>query len=113
MSDTRLPLRKRATRRLPGFRWRTLAWNEDTGEKHEQRFDPSDDVCFDELVIDDWFHLEQMNTRHYWLGLGKGADMLHVRIQIPAKGQIRVGIEDDGGDEPIVTYFHARTREPR
>ncbi len=96
----------RILRGKPGYRWRWLAWNRKTGEKHTQSFDQKDDVCFDELVIDDWFHLEQMNERHWWLGLGRGGDTLHIRIQIPAKGQITVGIEDEGEDTPIVSYYH-------
>jgi hypothetical protein len=26
---------------------------------------------FDELAIDSWFHLEQMDTRQWWLGIGE------------------------------------------
>ena len=89
---------------LPGHRWRWLAWHRTTGEKHEQTFEPKDGVCFDELVIDNWFHLEQMSDRVWWLGLGRGGNLLHIRIEVPVKGQIQVGIEDEG-EEGIVSYY--------
>ena len=41
------------------------------------------ELCeFDELVIDDWLHLEQMDTRSYWMSLGDA----WIWISIPAKG---------------------------
>ena len=43
---------------------------------------------FDELVLDDWLHLEQMNDRSYWMRLGDA----YVWIQIPAKGDPIVDI---------------------
>jgi uncharacterized DUF497 family protein len=97
---------------MPGHRWRSLAWNRKTGEKHAQRFNPADGVCFDELVIDDWFHLEQMNDRHWWIGLGRGGDLLHVGIQVKAKGQIEVTLTDESSaDAPIIKWFDGRRAE--
>ena len=46
------------------------------------------DSVFDELVIDDWFHLEQMDTRLWWMRVGD----YHLWVRIPAKG------------DPIVTH---------
>ena len=43
---------------------------------------------FDELVLDDWLHLEQMNARAYWMRLGDA----YVWIQIPTKGDPIVDI---------------------
>ena len=51
--------------RLPGFRWRVLV---------------QEDGAFDELVIDRWLHLEQMNDRNWFLSLGP----LYVSIQLNA-----------------------------
>lgn len=36
------------------------------------------DGCFDELVIDQWFHLEQMDTRFYSLNLGDRIFYIHI-----------------------------------
>jgi hypothetical protein len=77
--------------RLPGFRWRTLAWSPGGGDKVEQEFVPTDGVCFDELVIDDWFHLEQMSERHWWMNVGDW----HIDVSIPAKGEPRVSMWED------------------
>jgi len=54
-----------------GNRWRTLAWNRDTGEKIEQHSSDNGLEEFDELVIGNadepaWFHLEQMNDNDWW-----------------------------------------------
>ena len=64
-------------RRIPGYRWRTLAWHDD-GEKIEQEYDGTEGVCFDELVVDEWFHIEQMDTRDWWMQVGD----LHINIHI-------------------------------
>lgn len=37
---------------------------------------------FDELVIDDWFHLEQMDEKDYWMRLGQ----LTIRIHLGEAG---------------------------
>ena len=53
---------------MNGNKWRTLAWNLDTGEKIEQHSGKNTE--FDELVIGNnnsmWFHLEQMNEDEWW-----------------------------------------------
>lgn len=36
-------------------------------------------VCFDELVIDDWFHIEQMDKRFWWMAIGDLNINVHVR----------------------------------
>lgn len=48
---------------------------------------------FDELVIDDWFHLEQMDDRDWWLGVGNGDDCWHVNIRVDGKGKASVSVE--------------------
>lgn len=63
----------------PGSRWRILAW---AGERQhkldlDSRAFPS---VFDEIVIDDWFHLEQMDARTWWMAVsGVGQDGKRVR----------------------------------
>lgn len=48
----------------PGTRWRMQA------EEHGQTIELRNRGVFDELVIDDWLHLEQMSDRAWWLQLG-------------------------------------------
>lgn len=48
---------------------------------------------FDELCIDDWFHLEQMGDRDWWLGVGNGDDYWHVNVHIDREGQAHVSVE--------------------
>jgi hypothetical protein len=50
-------------------------------------------VEFDELVIDDWFHLEQIDKRVWWLGLGNGEDYWHLHVVIDGKGNATVSME--------------------
>ena len=101
---------------LPGRSWRILAHYKDSSEDiHSREYElkerrnrramieqyPSlkdyessarrvlDKTCeFDELVLDDWLHLEQMNERAYWMRLGDA----YVWIQLPAKGDPIVSI---------------------
>jgi hypothetical protein len=48
-----------------GRRWRILAYREG-GEKIELE----NEGAFDELVLDDWFHIEQKDTNLWWLRIG-------------------------------------------
>lgn len=48
---------------------------------------------FDEVVIDDWFHLEQMDDRDWWLGVGNGDDYWHINIHIDRDGHAQVNVE--------------------
>lgn len=87
----------------PGYRWRILAHHTKkrggkdpgyTGEQIDLRSDRLGDLVeFDELVIDDWFHLEQMNERHWWMGVGNGDDYWHVNVSINRAGQTQVSFE--------------------
>lgn len=95
----------------PGFRWRILAHRRD-GKRATMSTDSFDlrsgmdateygthrqilggDWEFDELVIDDWFHLEQMDTRHWWIGIGKDDDYWHVHVHVDAEGVATVRVE--------------------
>jgi hypothetical protein len=86
-----------ARRFWPGFKWRILAHkranigritiDDYRGQVAMHSSDFDEPVEFDELVIDHWFHLEQMNDRDYWIGLGTHEDgrgyeyMINVRIR--------------------------------
>ena len=91
-----------ARRKLPGYRWRTLAWDESDTEDGavKQEYDGTESVCFDELVIDDWFHLEQMHPRGWWMCVGD----LHIHIRIRPDGRHEIsgwldrGSLDTSGD---------------
>jgi hypothetical protein len=48
----------------PGSRWRMQC------EENGQKIEMANVGIFDELVVDDWIHLEQMSDRHWWLQLG-------------------------------------------
>lgn len=75
-------------RKRPGYCWRILAWDEsdpDVGTV-EQEYDGTESVRFDELVIDDWFHLEQMDERIWWMCVGD----LHINIRIRPDGRREV-----------------------
>lgn len=76
----RLDIESAPTRsRLPGMRWRVLV--------HE-------DGAFDELVIDRWLHLEQMNERNWFLQLGP----LYVSVELNADDTADVHIHRDFPD---------------
>jgi hypothetical protein len=50
----------------------------------------SDDGDLDELVIDDWFHLEQMDDGRWWIRVGK--DAIEVNL---LGGQVTVRYDKD------------------
>lgn len=75
----------------PGYRWRVLA-HEDHGPSHAMQ----DQGRFDELVVDDWLHIEQMQNRVWWMQLGAYA----VWIRLPKRGPIEITIDPGGYDCP-------------
>lgn len=100
----------------PGFNWRVLAhergkpnsrgsytggeWDVRSGVRwrtpvpgDERRVILDGNWEFDELVIDDWFHIEQMNERQWWLGVGNGDDYWHVNVTIDGRGRASVSVE--------------------
>lgn len=98
----------------PGYRWRILAhrdkgesvsivsaWTRRAADRWWKKAMPGqkrpaaereqvvrEPSCFDELVIDNWFHLEQMDSRTWWVCVAG----YHIWVRIPTKG------------EPIVTH---------
>lgn len=58
----------------PGYKWRSLiktdlnsTSRQLTHENNENHFLPT---YFDELVIDQWFHLEMIDENLYWMRVG-------------------------------------------
>ncbi len=47
-----------------GFKWRLLAHREDRSIELEN------EGLFDELVVDDWLHIEKMDRNVWWMRLG-------------------------------------------
>lgn len=85
-------------RKLPGYRWRVLGWKRkgrylkdgyatDDAEV-TLKFEPKDRVEFDELVVDDWFHIEQMDDRDWWARIGDA----YIWIHIASNGKVQVDI---------------------
>jgi hypothetical protein len=77
----------------PGSHWRTLSWTDKPGDEpeaieHSSADEPS---IFDELVIDDWFHLEQMTRRRWWMRIGD----LVVWVKVAKDGRVHVVSYDD------------------
>jgi hypothetical protein len=68
---------------VPGTRWRLLAHR--GGEPVELE----NQGVIDEVVIDDWLHLEQMDTSQWWMRLGDA----RVLITIAEDGRAHVDIE--------------------
>ena len=92
----------------PGYRWVTLAHGDD-GSTVRQKYGGTEGVCFDELVIDSWFHLEQMSDRSWWLGFGDPTcgPYLHLNIGIGKDGQVEVITvgDESGRGEPWYWEF--------
>ena len=93
--NRRLAKRSAAMRRAPGKSWRILAHG---GGRDVQigTFAGATDkarakgTVFDEVVIDDWLHLEQMDRRLWWLHIGD-RDLI-VWIRVPRKGPIALEV---------------------
>lgn len=74
-------------RRKPiGSVWRIAA-----GDNHEVTLESNGAHIFDELVIDNWFHLEQMDRDHWWMRVGDHMINVHVKPGKPPE----VIIEED------------------
>ena len=93
----------------PGSRWRILAKD---GDKH---IELENQGVFDELVIDNWFHLEQMDTNQWWMRIGDGRDenSPHIWVTIEPDGKVRVSSEWFKDEEhQLVALDHTVSFEP-
>jgi len=75
--------------RTPGMVWRIQALTR-SGEPVAL----ANAGVFDELVIDDWFHLEQMDDRTWWFAVGTGDDTRHYFVHIERDGRVRLNLSD-------------------
>ncbi len=69
----------------PGSKWRILAWAPRSTEGIS--LSSNGISVFDELCVDDWFHLEQMSTRAWCLIIGDDK----VMITIDRNGKPKMG----------------------
>lgn len=90
----------------PGLRWRLFVHRRTeplrkgyTDRSYTLRSDVFEGEWeLDELVIDHWFHIEQMNTRDWWIGLGAyedGSDYWRINVHIDGKKRVRVSMEQE------------------
>jgi len=69
----------------PGSSWRVLA------RDGERKIEAGNDGVFDELVVDQWLHLEQMDDATWWMRVGDA----RVDIKVGTDGVPQVSIERD------------------
>jgi len=80
--------------RQPGMRWRFLAHHRtpagygDPIDIRDHHYGPSQ---FDELVVDQWLHIEQMSKHWWWMDVG--GVQINVRIN-NAGNPVRVSVQD-------------------
>ena len=82
MSDTK-------DKDVPGSSWRVLA------HRGSEAIELENQGVLDEVVIDQWFHLEQMDTRRWWMRLGDA----RISINIDEDGKAHVDIERGSYEE--------------
>lgn len=73
-------------KQVPGSRWRLSAYQKGGRE----RVNLENAGVFDELVVDDWFHMEQMDTRAWWLRLGQSSVFVHIGTD----GKLKISRQD-------------------
>lgn len=74
------PETKKATSRIDS--WRILADHVDLNEQSG----------FDELCVGQWFHLERMDTRSWWMGVGDE----HFWFYVQKDGTVKIDREKRG-----------------
>lgn len=94
--------KKRRRRDPPGAHWRVLA-QDSTGARFEGS-SKEHPVVFDELVIDRWLHLEQMDTNYYWMQLGP----LHINVALKPSGDVDIRISRECADYGGVVHVEHR-----
>ena len=85
------------SRKLPGRSWRFQAFGVNGKARHPPiRLDSASydgPTEFDELVVGDWLHLEQMHHRDWWCHFGP----VSLNIKVRTDGTCDLIIEDDDG----------------
>jgi hypothetical protein len=77
--------REKTPRPVPGALWRILAKDD------SREISLENEGIFDELVIDDWFHLEQMDERRWWIRVGDA----RIDVVVDENGRVKVSVERD------------------
>lgn len=77
--------------KVAGHRWRFHAVSRDGNTDLTLHSPEGGSQCVDELVIDDWFHLEQMDDNVYWLLVGNKVLDIYVN---PKTRKLELRIED-------------------
>lgn len=74
----------------PGYHWR---FNAPSNREKSAFKDVESDgkSCFDELVVDNWLHIEQMSDRVWWMRIGSD---LNINITISDDGEPKIMIDD-------------------
>ena len=67
----------------PGAEWRVQARNEDRKIEH------TNEGVFDELVVDHWLHLEQLDDRTWWMRLGDA----RLQVFVAQDGAVTVDVQ--------------------
>ncbi|MDP1827231.1 MAG: hypothetical protein Q8L48_28415 [Archangium sp.] len=74
----------------PGSRWRILA------KDGEREVTAQNEGVFDELVVDGWLHLEQMNENTWWMRVGDA----RLDIEVGPDGRAEVSVERGAYEQP-------------
>jgi hypothetical protein len=67
---------------LPGAVWRFLAHQPDSS------LELQNEGIFDELVVDDWLHIEQMDHSQWWMRIGDA--QVFVTVQSDGKSEVNI-----------------------
>ncbi|MFA4971587.1 MAG: hypothetical protein WC683_03160 [bacterium] len=87
--NKRVAAHNRTMAARPGHHWRILAHSRAEDFAIEER----SDLCFDELVIDHWLHIEQMTTRTWWMRVGPFV----LWVTVYKSGRVSMCVEDETG----------------
>lgn len=69
--------------KLPGSSWRLLT------HRDTEAISIENDGVLDELVLDDWFHLERMQENLWWMRVGD----TRILVEIRAQGAVALKVE--------------------
>jgi hypothetical protein len=75
----------------PGARWRILAKDGD------RKIELENQGIFDELVIDHWLHLEQMDDNSWWARIGDAS----IHVVIDPSGRVQLTVERNVYGKPV------------
>jgi hypothetical protein len=99
----------------PGYRWRVLVHLKSRdgayvpeSTKEWRSSDHTHPVEFDELVIDHWFHLEQMSDRAWWMDVGG----YHINVHLDGYGKPSVSIVQVSTPEEVAEHCEHTRRNP-